>query len=74
MKEILKGKGKLFSSFYTDFCSRRLRVPLSKFSVARPLQFSMCSGELHCFSPKSSESQRVVLWVGWFVLNQKKTI
>lgn len=64
MREILKGKGKLFYSFYT--VKRRLRAPLSKFSVALPLQFSICSGELHCFSPNISESQRVC-FMGLFV-------
>lgn len=63
---ILKGKRKLFSSFYSSFCSRRLRVPLSKFSMELPMQFSICSGELHCFSPNISESQKVC-FMGLFV-------
>lgn len=66
VRGILKGKGKLSYSFCAYFCSRRLRVPLSKFSVALPLQFSICSGELHCFSPNISESQRVC-FMGLFV-------
>lgn len=70
----LKGKGKLSYGFYPYFCSRSLRVPLAKFSVVLPLQFSICSGELHCFSPHISESQRVC-FMGLFVcFTQKKTL
>lgn len=66
MKDTLKRKEKLFSSFYTNSCSKRLRVPLSKFPEALPLQFSICCGELLVSFPKISESQQVC-FMGLFV-------